>query len=68
MTDQNEGAGTAGAGTDAQAGQPEPQGSPVGQPAGGQGDLSAEVERGDRASANPEQDTGEDSSQPFYTT
>lgn len=41
---------------------------PVGQPNGGQGDLSAEIERGERATHNPDEDMGEGDSKPFYAS
>ena len=43
-----------------------PTGSPVAQPHGGQGDLSAEIERGERATHSPDEDMGEGSGEPFY--
>ena len=64
MSEQDDSAGPGAAG--AQAEQPSPQGGAVGQPGGGQGDLSAEIERGERATANPDQDMGEDE-RPYYT-
>ena len=41
---------------------------PVGQPQGGQGDLSAEIERGERGTQTPAEDMGEGDSKPFYAS
>ena len=42
------------------------EGPPAGQPQGGQGDLSAEIGRGERATHNPDEDMGDGDGEPFY--